>query len=61
MNGKRKIVGGFGVSGDGVNQDDLVTSAGIAGYEPPPELQADNFFVSGVRLPYQEFPRNPLD
>jgi uncharacterized protein GlcG (DUF336 family) len=59
VDGKRQIVGGFGVSGDGVDQDDVVTSAGITGFEPPPNLRADQFFVSGVRLPYQKFPRNP--
>jgi len=55
----RVIVGGFGVSGDGVNQDDFVTAQGIAGYEPPSNLRADQFFVRGVRLPYLKFPRNP--
>jgi uncharacterized protein GlcG (DUF336 family) len=54
------VVGGFGVSGDGVDQDDVVTSAGIAGYAAPTALAADQFFVSGVRLPYFKFPRNPL-
>jgi uncharacterized protein GlcG (DUF336 family) len=54
------VVGGFGVSGDGVDQDDVVTSAGIAGYGAPAALTADQFFVSGVRLPYLKFPRNPL-
>jgi uncharacterized protein GlcG (DUF336 family) len=55
------IVGGFGVSGDGVNQDDFVTSNGIMGFGPPDPLRADNFFVRGVRLPYQNFPSNPED
>ena len=54
-----KIVGGFGVSGDGVDQDDVVTAGGIAGFEPPTPIQADNFFFNGVRLPYQKFSRNP--
>jgi uncharacterized protein GlcG (DUF336 family) len=53
------IAGGFGVSGDGVNQDDVVTSAGIGGYEAPPNKRADQVFVRGVRLPYFNFPRNP--
>jgi uncharacterized protein GlcG (DUF336 family) len=53
------IAGGFGVSGDGVNQDDVVTSAGIGGYEAPPNIRADQVFVRGVRLPYFNFPRNP--
>jgi hypothetical protein len=54
-------VGGFGVSGDGVSQDDFITSAGISGFEPPDQLRADPFFVRGVRLPYQNLPRNPTD
>jgi uncharacterized protein GlcG (DUF336 family) len=59
--GNLVIGGGFGVSGDGVNQDDFVTAAGIKGFGPPPSLQADNFSVNGIRLPYQNFPRNPTD
>jgi uncharacterized protein GlcG (DUF336 family) len=57
----RFIVGGFGVSGDGVDQDDVVTAGGIATFEPPDVLRADNYFVRGVRLPYQKFSRNPFD
>ena len=53
------LVGGFGVSGDGVDQDDVVTHFGIMGYAPPSRLRVDHFFVSGVRLPYLKFPRNP--
>ena len=53
------IVGGLGVSGDGVDQDDFVTSAADAGFGPPDSLRADQFFVSGVRLPFLNFPRNP--
>ncbi|MCI0460737.1 MAG: heme-binding protein [Gemmataceae bacterium] len=60
VSGGRVIVGGFGVSGDGVDQDDVVTASGISGFEPPPNLRADQVFVNGVRLPYQKFPRNPL-
>jgi uncharacterized protein GlcG (DUF336 family) len=55
------IVGGFGVSGDGVLQDDLATQAGITGFGPPDPLRADQFFFRGVRLPYANFPRNPED
>lgn len=53
------LVGGLGVSGDGVEQDDYVTSLGAQGFLPPRNLQADNFFVNGVRLPFLKFPRNP--
>lgn len=56
---KGKIVGGFGVSGDGVDQDDVVTNSGIAGYAAPAPVRADKFLVRGVRLPYLKFNRNP--
>ena len=55
------LVGGLGVSGDGVDQDDYVTSAGAKGFEAPTAIRADQVEVDGVRLPYQKFPRNPTD
>lgn len=53
------LVGGLGVSGDGVEQDDYVTAAGAQGFEAPAHLRSDNFFVRDVRIPYWKFPRNP--
>jgi uncharacterized protein GlcG (DUF336 family) len=53
------LVGGLGVSGDGVEQDDYVTSGAATGFEPPPAIRADNVVIEGVRLPYLKFPRNP--
>jgi uncharacterized protein GlcG (DUF336 family) len=53
------LVGGLGVSGDGVDQDDFVTSAGAAGFEAPANIQADQIIDQGVRLPYLKFPQNP--
>jgi uncharacterized protein GlcG (DUF336 family) len=53
------LVGGLGVSGDGVEQDDYVTAGGAVGFEPAEALRADQFFVRGVRLAYLKFPRNP--
>ncbi len=53
------LVGGFGVSGDGVDQDDVVTAAGQIGFEADEAIRADQYFVQGVRLPYQKFNRNP--
>jgi uncharacterized protein GlcG (DUF336 family) len=55
-----KIVGGFGVSGDGVDEDDVVTAKGIAGFAPALTIQVDKFFYAGIRLPYQKFNRNPM-
>jgi uncharacterized protein GlcG (DUF336 family) len=53
------LVGGLGVSGDGVEQDDFVTSGGSAGFEAPAAIRADQVIDQGVRLPYLKFPRNP--
>jgi uncharacterized protein GlcG (DUF336 family) len=53
------LVGGLGVSGDGVEQDDYVSAAGAQGFEPPPAIRADRFFIKRVRLPYLKFPRRP--
>jgi uncharacterized protein GlcG (DUF336 family) len=60
INGVPQLVGGLGVSGDGVDQDDVVTFAASAGYGVlPPVLRADQVSVNGVNLPYQKFNRNP--
>jgi uncharacterized protein GlcG (DUF336 family) len=55
------LIGGLGVSGDGVDQDDFVTSGGAAGFQPPEAMRADQISVRGVRLPYFKFPRNPTN
>jgi uncharacterized protein GlcG (DUF336 family) len=55
------LVGGLGVSGDGVDQDDYVTNGGAAGFEAPANIRADQILINGVRLPYFKFPRNPTD
>lgn len=57
------LVGGLGVSGDGVEQDDYVAVLGnpngFPGYEPPVDRRIDNLVLNGVRLPWLKFPRNP--
>ncbi len=53
------LVGGLGVSGDGVDQDDYVTNGGAKGFDAPDNIRADQVIVDGVRLPYLKFPRNP--
>ncbi len=53
------LVGGLGVSGDGVEQDDYVTAQAALGFEAIPDKRADRVFIDGVRLPYLKFPRNP--
>lgn len=54
-----RLVGGLGISGDGVEQDDYVAFLGAQGFLPPEALWADRVFVRGVRLPFLKFPRNP--
>jgi uncharacterized protein GlcG (DUF336 family) len=54
------LVGGFGVSGDGVDQDDVVTAGGTGPMAVPRVvLRADQVTFQGIRLPYQKFLRNP--
>ena len=55
------LVGGLGISGDGVDQDDYVTNGGTLGFEAPTSIRADQISINGVRLPYFKFPRNPTD
>jgi uncharacterized protein GlcG (DUF336 family) len=55
------LVGGLGVSGDGVDQDDYVTNGGTTGFEAPTNIRADQVMDQGVRLPYFKFPRNPTN
>jgi uncharacterized protein GlcG (DUF336 family) len=55
------LVGGLGISGDGVDQDDYVAAGGAAGFEAPTAIRADQVIVRGVRLPYLKFPQNPTN
>jgi uncharacterized protein GlcG (DUF336 family) len=58
--GPATLIGGLGVSGDGVNEDDLITSAAAAGYGPMDGIvRADQVDFRGVALPYMNFDRNP--
>ena len=54
-----RFAGAIGISGDGVDQDDLIASMGSAGFEAPADIRSDRIFVRGVRLPYVKFPRHP--
>ncbi len=53
------LVGAIGISGDGVDQDDLIAAAGANGFSPAPAIRSDQVFVRGVRLPFLKFPRSP--
>lgn len=52
-------VGGIGISGDGVDQDDYIAFGGSIGFEAPVNIRSDTVFVRGARLPWQVFPRHP--
>jgi uncharacterized protein GlcG (DUF336 family) len=54
-----QLVGGLGVSGDGIEQDDYVTYLGAGNFLPPTDKWADQLEVNGVRLPMFKFPRRP--
>jgi hypothetical protein len=50
----------FGISGDGVDQDDIIGSSGCADFLPKNRIRADSYTYRGVRLPYVKFPRDPV-
>lgn len=57
------LIGAIGVSGDGIDQDDLVAAAGSAAlngiFLPPEDIRSDRTIHRGARLPFVKFPRNP--
>ncbi len=53
------LAGAIGISGDGVDQDDLIAAAGANVFAPAPAIRSDQVFVRGVRLPFLKFPRSP--
>lgn len=58
--GNGLLVGGLGISGDGVEQDDYAVFLGAQGFLPPPAIRNDAFaFENGVRIPFFKFPREP--
>ena len=54
------LIGAVGVSGDGIEQDDLISAGGAQLFPPPQAMQSDKFFVRGVRLPFVKFPPRPF-
>ena len=53
------LIGAIGVSGDGIDQDDIIAAAGTVGFLAPAHIRADRMQFRGARLPYAKFPRNP--
>ncbi len=54
------LIGGLGTSGDGIEQDDLISAGGANLFPPPEAMRSDKFFVRGVRLPFVKFPPRPF-
>ncbi len=54
------LVGAVGVSGDGIDQDDLISAGGANSFAAPDGMRSDKFFVRGVRLPFLKFPARPF-
>jgi uncharacterized protein GlcG (DUF336 family) len=53
------LIGAIGVSGDGVDQDDIVAASGEHDFLAPDAIHSDQFIFRGTRLPYAKFPRDP--
>lgn len=51
------LIGAIGVSGDGIEQDDIAAAAGTANFPPPPGSRSDDFVFQNARIPYAKFPR----
>jgi len=65
-----RLVGGIGVSGDGVDQDDMVAYLGLANAaallanglgNAPPAMRADMLVPHGTRLRYVQCPQSPFN
>jgi uncharacterized protein GlcG (DUF336 family) len=54
-----QLIGAIGVSGDGVDQDDIIAASGCADFLADYGIRADSYAYAGYRMPYAKFPRNP--
>ena len=56
------LVGGVGVSGDGIEQDDFIAFAGARGFQEFGDVRraATIRIAGGIRLPYVKLPRSPF-
>jgi len=63
-----QCVGAIGISGDGIDEDDIIAASGAAAMRgdgqgrmsAPKEIRADRFTYQGARLPFAKFPRRPV-
>ena len=53
------LIGAIGISGDGVDQDDIAGASGTQNFLAPTAIRSDHFIYRGTRLPYAKFPRDP--
>jgi uncharacterized protein GlcG (DUF336 family) len=53
------MIGAIGISGDGVDQDDIVGASGTHDFLAPMHIRSDHFDFRGTQLPYAKFPRDP--
>ncbi|HTV61935.1 MAG TPA: heme-binding protein [Verrucomicrobiae bacterium] len=53
------LIGAIAVSGDGVDEDDLIAASGASLFLAPVPIRADQTQYRGARLPFAKFPRNP--
>lgn len=54
-----ELIGAIGVSGDGVDQDDMICASGCASFLAADAIRSDQSTYRGARLPYVKFPRDP--
>ena len=54
------LIGAVGVSGDGIDQDDLVSAYGGDAFAPALSIRSDQVTVRGARLPFLKFPPRPF-
>lgn len=63
------LIGGIGVSGDGIDQDDMISFLGVHNASlrlngtinnAPPAIRADNLSPQGVRLRFIQCPQSPF-
>jgi uncharacterized protein GlcG (DUF336 family) len=54
-----QIAGAVGISGDGTNQDDIISAYGSEHFEVPGPMRCDRVYMRGIRIPYTKFPRHP--
>jgi hypothetical protein len=54
------MVGAIGISGDGIEQDDMIGASGAVGFEAPANIRSDQLILQkNVRLPFVKYPRHP--